>query len=306
MRQYERDTWYDAHGRIVFTTSKGLVGVGLPRKAGRNDAACTLDLSRRSPRKPADSAGRTCSPRTASPKCPTARSSSAPCWTTHCRAAPCAAPSNTSRHSAWPTAKLTTESPGRTLNLDRPRKPTTSLRESKLSDVDLKIEGGKVTKPRVVSVGTEVAAAFELIRGDYAGQIVQDNGQAEGPFVAFGFPGTPVEVGVRLNKTKLTIYARERTPLGALLSDAVPGLVVKDRYDTTTGSPVHSIKNGLVPYLQLSKAPVVRTEVTPDKLRCGAGRLSGQGGSGAGAGLPILPRRRQPSLLGRLRARVAR
>ena len=44
MRQYERDTWYDATGRIVFTTSKGLVGVGLPRKAGRNDAACTLRL----------------------------------------------------------------------------------------------------------------------------------------------------------------------------------------------------------------------------------------------------------------------
>lgn len=38
MRQYERDTWYDVNGRIVFTASKGLVGVGLPRKAGRNDA----------------------------------------------------------------------------------------------------------------------------------------------------------------------------------------------------------------------------------------------------------------------------
>ena len=32
MRQYETDTWYDAAGRIVFTISKGLVGVGLPRK----------------------------------------------------------------------------------------------------------------------------------------------------------------------------------------------------------------------------------------------------------------------------------
>ena len=42
MRQYERDTWYDARGRIVFTTSKGLVGVGLPRKAARNARACTL------------------------------------------------------------------------------------------------------------------------------------------------------------------------------------------------------------------------------------------------------------------------
>jgi hypothetical protein len=32
MQQYERDTWYDQHGRIVFTASKGLTGVGFPRK----------------------------------------------------------------------------------------------------------------------------------------------------------------------------------------------------------------------------------------------------------------------------------
>lgn len=31
MRMYEKDTWYDARGRIVFTNSRGLVGVGLPR-----------------------------------------------------------------------------------------------------------------------------------------------------------------------------------------------------------------------------------------------------------------------------------
>lgn len=42
MRQYEADTWYDAHGRIVFTASKGLVGVGLPRKAGKRDAPCEI------------------------------------------------------------------------------------------------------------------------------------------------------------------------------------------------------------------------------------------------------------------------
>lgn len=35
MQQYERDTWYDMNGRIVFTISKGLVGVGLPRKGGK-------------------------------------------------------------------------------------------------------------------------------------------------------------------------------------------------------------------------------------------------------------------------------
>ena len=32
MQQYERDTWYDQDGRIVFTASKGLTGVGFPRK----------------------------------------------------------------------------------------------------------------------------------------------------------------------------------------------------------------------------------------------------------------------------------
>lgn len=39
MRQYEADTWYDQQGRIVFTPSKGLVGVGLPRKGRRSDLA---------------------------------------------------------------------------------------------------------------------------------------------------------------------------------------------------------------------------------------------------------------------------
>jgi hypothetical protein len=43
MRQYERDTWYDARGRIVFTASKGLVAVGLPRKAGARDRECTIE-----------------------------------------------------------------------------------------------------------------------------------------------------------------------------------------------------------------------------------------------------------------------
>ena len=35
MQGYERDTWYDITGRIVFTNSKGLVGVGLPRNGSR-------------------------------------------------------------------------------------------------------------------------------------------------------------------------------------------------------------------------------------------------------------------------------
>src|SRR5699024_2044962 len=31
MRQYEADTWYDQKGRIIFTASRGLTGVGLKR-----------------------------------------------------------------------------------------------------------------------------------------------------------------------------------------------------------------------------------------------------------------------------------
>ena len=42
MRQYEVDAWYDIHGRIVFTASKGLPGVGLPRKAVKGDTSCSL------------------------------------------------------------------------------------------------------------------------------------------------------------------------------------------------------------------------------------------------------------------------
>ncbi len=38
MQQYERDTWYDQNGRIVFTASKGLTGVGLPRKGSGRGA----------------------------------------------------------------------------------------------------------------------------------------------------------------------------------------------------------------------------------------------------------------------------
>jgi len=43
MQQNERDTWYDLHGRIVFTCNIGLAaGVGLPRKRGKKDPEITL------------------------------------------------------------------------------------------------------------------------------------------------------------------------------------------------------------------------------------------------------------------------
>ena len=45
LRQYEADTWYDATGRIVFTASKGLPGVGLPRRADPKDTSYTLQTT---------------------------------------------------------------------------------------------------------------------------------------------------------------------------------------------------------------------------------------------------------------------
>ena len=44
MQGYERDTWYDATGRIVFTNSKGLVGVGLSRKGSRTTPRTRITL----------------------------------------------------------------------------------------------------------------------------------------------------------------------------------------------------------------------------------------------------------------------
>lgn len=43
MQQYERDTWYDMAGRIVFTNSKGLAGVGLPRRVGPRDPQVKIE-----------------------------------------------------------------------------------------------------------------------------------------------------------------------------------------------------------------------------------------------------------------------
>jgi hypothetical protein len=50
MQGYERDSWYDIHGRIVFTNSKGLVGVGLPRKGGTKTPKTRITLPDGKPR----------------------------------------------------------------------------------------------------------------------------------------------------------------------------------------------------------------------------------------------------------------
>ena len=45
MQQYEHDTWFDASGRIVFTSSKGLPSVGMPRRAILGDTKYGLFAS---------------------------------------------------------------------------------------------------------------------------------------------------------------------------------------------------------------------------------------------------------------------
>ncbi len=44
MQQYEADTWYDQNGRIVFTCSKGLPGVGFPRKSSKTELVGWEDI----------------------------------------------------------------------------------------------------------------------------------------------------------------------------------------------------------------------------------------------------------------------
>ena len=47
MYENERGTWYDAKGRIVFTVSKGLPSVGLPRRAIKGDMSYSLVTAHR-------------------------------------------------------------------------------------------------------------------------------------------------------------------------------------------------------------------------------------------------------------------
>ena len=47
LNQYERDTWYDRNGRIVFTASKGLVRVGLLRKKPTGDTCYGIRTAQR-------------------------------------------------------------------------------------------------------------------------------------------------------------------------------------------------------------------------------------------------------------------
>jgi len=42
LRQNENETYYDMNGRIIFTVSKGLTGVGLPRKAKKGSQPCKI------------------------------------------------------------------------------------------------------------------------------------------------------------------------------------------------------------------------------------------------------------------------
>jgi hypothetical protein len=45
LKQNENETFYDMNGRIVFTISKGLTGVGLPRKADKKASPCKIVIN---------------------------------------------------------------------------------------------------------------------------------------------------------------------------------------------------------------------------------------------------------------------
>ena len=47
LNQNERDSWYDRNGRIVFTVSRGLVGVGLPRTKRKGETRYGIRADRR-------------------------------------------------------------------------------------------------------------------------------------------------------------------------------------------------------------------------------------------------------------------
>jgi predicted nucleotidyltransferase component of viral defense system len=67
--EYERDTWYDITGRIVFTNSKGLAGVGLPRKGSRTSPTTKITPPPTAKCAPATLGGKTCT-KTTSGWCP--------------------------------------------------------------------------------------------------------------------------------------------------------------------------------------------------------------------------------------------
>ena len=144
-------------------------------------------------------------------------------------------------------------------------------------------------------MGANIAAAVQWITQDYGGHQTFDNGQKEGPLVAYSFPATPVQIGVRLNKQRLTLYVREHTPDGRCLVDVVPGLEFKERYDASTGSPAGSIKSGRVPYLRLGETSVLRLEPSPDQLRAVLDACLGRQRGAAGDAAPA------PSTAGRSR-----
>ena len=50
LQSYERNTWFDTYGRIVFTNNKGLAVRGLPRKRKRTEAVITVNFPGKSSR----------------------------------------------------------------------------------------------------------------------------------------------------------------------------------------------------------------------------------------------------------------
>ena len=112
---------------------------------------------------------------------------------------------------------------------------------------------------RSVEVGALIAQAIDIMQKNYGARLYYETNHQETsrvPFVAYEFPRYGhIQVGMNLNKNKLALYVRETTPTGDKLLDVVSGVSKEERYDGDPRiNPVHSIKNGRVPYIKPSRS----------------------------------------------------
>jgi hypothetical protein len=113
-------------GRIVFAPSKGLIGVGLPRKARKTDREAGFSYGLETPER--EQAGTLLGWEDVR-DLPAGSTVSKTFWEDTCPAAPVGAPSNTRRPSSAPTANRTTASPGPSSPSSRKKKDLAQRRK---------------------------------------------------------------------------------------------------------------------------------------------------------------------------------
>lgn len=112
----------------------------------------------------------------------------------------------------------------------------------------------------------DVLYTIELFESRYGSKGHHDSGHTKGrPTWIYDFPTYGgAQVGLPLNKESLTLYLRDKTRSGALLSEMLPGDLIQKRYPSD-GKPAGSV--GRAPYLaptninQLLKVNVPKEDV---------------------------------------------